>query len=360
MVGRALLACLVCSLSVGVAWAQLDDERRGPGRSRDEPTQPEPGITGQVMADTPQFLIHPIEVRLEASGAHVLSRAYTDGAGNFEFDNIQSAGTLYIAIDVDGFEPVRQRVERIVFSSAARGFPTIVVLERSDIDDEGESIDPRPVDLRQLSGEIPEKAFEEFEKAANDSRKGDHEKAAERLEEVVELAQHYHEAQNALGVAYTRLGQYREAESSLEMARAEKPSWEQPLINLGFLYLQEHDLQSQAGQAEQARLTLRKAVVSLESAIEVNEASAAAQYYFGAALYKTGRYRRAVEALNRSLELDAEFHEARLMLVNVRLAQGDSAGALEQVILYLERNPESPQREAVEKMMAELKQLVEP
>ncbi len=67
-----------------------------------------------------------------------------------------------------------------------------------------------------------------------------------------------------------------------------------------------------------------------------------------------------METIHRSLELNADFDEARLLLVNVRLAQGDAAGALEQLRIFLERNPESPRREAVEKMMAELEPLVEP
>ena len=364
MVGRALIACLVCSLSVGVALAQVDKQGQRPrGGGRGQPSRT---ISGQVVADTPQLLQHPIEVRLEGPGAVVFSRVYTDGAGNFVFDNARPTLSLYIAVEVDGFKPLREMVDTALFSPSIQNLPTILVLERSNTDDPGDRddqrdrIDPNTVDLRQLQGDIPEKAFEEFRKAADDSRNGDNEKAAERLEAAVELAPHYYEAHNALGVEYTRLGRYREAERSLEIAGGEDPTWAQPLINLGFLYLQEHALQSQDGQGEQARLTLRKAVESLESAIELNEASAPAHYYFGAALYRTGRYRRAVETINRSLELNADFDEARLLLVNVRLAQGDAAAALEQLRIYLERNPESPRREAVEKMMAELEPLVEP
>ena len=68
------------------------------------------------------------------------------------------------------------------------------------IDRAGDStIDPSAVDLGELLRDIPDDAVEAFRKAAENSRSGDYERAAENLEEAIEIAPDFYDAQNALG-----------------------------------------------------------------------------------------------------------------------------------------------------------------
>ena len=84
--------------------------------------------------------------------------------------------------------------------------------------------------------------------------------------------------------------------------------------------------------------------------------SASAQYYFGVALFKTGANQQALDRLNRALALNEQLYSVRLMLANVYIAEGDREAALDQLETYISEYPDSPQREPVERMKAELEQ----
>ena len=362
---RTLLICVAWAVSGGLASGEIGGQ--GPqqpgGRGGAPSTSAPPSLRGRLVTNAPQLEVHPIEVRLEDLSTRVLERAYTDGVGNFSFlSPLNSGSSLFFVIEVDGFKPIRQRVEmEVTRRQGQEAFPTTVFLERSDVVAvRRDRVEPSAVDLRQLLADIPEEAIEEFREAADESEKGNYVNAAEHLEKAVELAPDYYDAQNALGVEYTRLGRYRDAERALVLATELNPNVALPLINLGLLYLQVNDLQGDAGQTEVAASTLERAVELLERAAELEALSTSARYYLGAALYRSGSFERAALMLDRALELDVEMDMARLILVDVQVAQRDYRGALAQLTAYLERNPEDPRREAFETLKAELEGLLEP
>src|SRR6185503_2282319 len=111
--------------------------------------------------------------------------------------------------------------------------------------------------------------------------------------------------------------QYDDAETAFTRARDLSPKAAEPLINLGMLEYQRGEAQAEAGHKDEAEELFDKAADSLEEAIKRNPLSAPAHGYFGAALYKLGIYDEAETSLTRAIELDADQHDARLMLVNV-------------------------------------------
>ena len=202
----ASILCLVLMAPTPLA-AQL--ERDAPGdRGVDEPSPFDESaptlVRGQVIADNPSRLVHPIPVRLESFG-QPLDTVFTDGNGNFVFDNVQPGNIFYVVIEEDGFRPVRERADFGPVSAVSAGLPIVIFLESVDTTDDSIT-DAGAVDLNQLISDIPREAVEAFQKAAEESRDGNYERSAERLEEATEIAPDFYEAQNALGVEYQKLG----------------------------------------------------------------------------------------------------------------------------------------------------------
>ena len=352
-----LFFCLLLILPTPLM-AQIErDDRRDLGRDEDrspfEDSTPT-GIRGHIVSDSPGQLVHPIPVQLESYGA-IVETVFTDGAGNFTFENIQGGNVFYVLIDEPGFKPVRERTDFGVLSSISGGVPVVILMEATE--PEGDSIDdPDAVDLNQLTSDVPEEAVEAFQKAADESQDGDYERSAEYLEEAVEIAPDFYEAQNALGVEYERLGRQDEAIGRFEIAMELNPNAPEPVLSLGILYLQDTDRQLGESNTEEAQASFEKSFGYLEEAVERDATSAIAQYYFGVALFKTGQNEQALDRLNRALALNEQLYSVRLMLANVYLAERDSEAALDQLETYISEYPDSPQREPVERMKAELEQ----
>src|SRR5262245_21773243 len=67
-------------------------------------------IRGKVIIANRHDFDQRIEVRLEKSALQVIQTTYTDSSGNFDFRNL-APGAYYVAISLEGYEPVRQLVE---------------------------------------------------------------------------------------------------------------------------------------------------------------------------------------------------------------------------------------------------------
>jgi len=91
-----------------------------------------------------------------------------------------------------------------------------------------------------------------------------------------------------------------------------------------------------------------------EKALRLNPLSPRANFYVGSALYKLGEYEKAESALLHTLELDGRMQEARLALLNIYMRQKRYDLALKQISAYLQANPNSPERERLEKLKARI------
>jgi tetratricopeptide (TPR) repeat protein len=311
-------------------------------------------IRGRVVADSTARLNHPIAVSLELDGV-VFDTVFTNSIGGFIFDDLAGRNRVVIAVNEPGFKPVRMEV---VAFPGGRGTPppdSVVILEvlESGPDSPG---DPGPVDLGELLSDIPDAAFEAYRQGAEHSENGDYDSAAESLEEAVEIAPDFYDAQNALGMQYQRLGRTDDAIRQYLMAIELNPNASAPALSLGVLYFQDNALQAAEGKLEEARASLNLAFGYLEDAVDRDPLSASAQYYLGAAHYKAGAIDNALDRFNRALGLDEDFHDVRIMLFNVYMAMRDFDAALDQLTTYLEVFPDSPQREGIERTKAALEE----
>jgi tetratricopeptide (TPR) repeat protein len=328
------------------------------GQRGQQPTPPQPQQSNEIVIRGKLVFGNGgpderVEVRLERTGMQLVQIQYSDSLGNFEFRNIQPA-VYYIAVKVDGYEEVRQEVPatfgfgREASVSIFMNRPAVTTVNRTTGAD---SDNPDTVDFSQLS--IPKRARDEYERAVEDSRKGNTESAMKRLEEAIKIAPDFYQAHNNLGVLYQKANRFRDAEKEFRRAREINPKGEQPLINLGSLFLQEAEFRNAEGPGAVGQI-LDSALDALEEAVRQMPRSVVAHYYLGAANFKSDFYPEAESALNRALELDSTYGPARLTLVNVYLRQRRWPLVLEQLDTYLKQNPNAPDRAAMERMRSQV------
>jgi Flp pilus assembly protein TadD len=325
-----------------------------------QPTQPQPRpnpapipqpttqsrsifIRGRIIAGVHGFDSY-VEVRFETDGGQPVGFAYADSNGEFNFEQRDFLDTtLVVIVKVDGYKPYRERL----FTTNVTIF-----LEREDkvVDKSGSPL----IDLRQLRTKTPGKAVDEYEKALKESSKGNRSKAVEGFLRAIKLAPEFYEAQQSLAIQYLAMEKYDDAETALLRARDLNPKAADPLINLGSLYYQRGESQADGGHSEEATATFKKAAEFLEEAVRRNPQAVSAQAYLGGALYKVGNYERAETVLTRALELDGDQQNARLMLVNVYTRSSRYQEALGQVNIFLSKNPNAPQRQAIEKIKQQI------
>ncbi len=132
-------------------------------------------IRGRVLFDPKAPPSDPVEVRLEGMGRDAIASVYADGIGNFEFRDL-NAGTFHIFVRAEGFDEVRQRVE--VTRGAEQIVTAMITLNRSA----GTGVDrgdPNAVDVTEFEKSYPVEAVHAHDKALEERRKGDLEKAVE-------------------------------------------------------------------------------------------------------------------------------------------------------------------------------------
>ncbi len=299
-----------------------------------------------------------IEVRFETDGGQPVGFAFTDSNGEFTFQRLGFSGdqTLFVIVNLEGFKPYRERIGGVFGMSSFAGLINIFLDREAKAG--REAAGATVVDLKQLRAKIPGKAVDEYEKAVGEASKGNASKAAERLERAIRLAPDFYEAQATLGVQYLRLQKYQDAEAALIRARDLSPKAAEPLLNLGTLYYQQGENQSDAGHPQEAAGTFQKAAGVLEESVRRNPLSAAANSYLGAALYKTAAYDRAETVLNRALELEDGLQNARLVLINVYSKQQRYKEALDQINAFILKNPKSPQRPALEGIKQQIEKVL--
>jgi tetratricopeptide (TPR) repeat protein len=309
------------------------------------------GIRGKIIVGTGREGDMRIEVRLEKTLLQTINTTYTDGAGNFEFRNLQ-AGMYNVVVELEGYEPVRQSVE--LYNQMGVAPVTIFLNKPAEVARKAgglDGADPDVIDVSQMRERFPKKAIQDYEKALEEKKKGQTDKAIKLLEEAIHIAPTFYHAHNNLGILYHMLKRYADAEKEYRRARELNVKNVQPLINLGSLYIEESDSRKSEGEDVVGKL-LDQALDILEQAVKLDSHSAMAYYYLGSANYKSSFLEEAEAALKKALELDSRLTMSRLMLVNVYMKQNRWRSVLEHLDVYLQENPKANDRAAIEEMRA--------
>src|SRR3989454_9115785 len=205
-------------------------------------------------------------------------------------------------------------------------YPEMTSAKRRTMKETKDTSATQVIDVRQLS--IPKKARNEYEKASRDFQSGKMQSGIEHLQNVLKIAPNFYAAHFQLGLHYAPFDQ-AQAEKALIRAAELNPRVADPLVVLGFLYLQTS--------------RLNEAIEVLDRAVELDPASARPLYYLGSGLYEAGQMTRAENVLKKSLSLDPTIHPVRLILVNIYLKGNKPAEALQELEAYLKEEPQLPQ-----------------
>jgi pentatricopeptide repeat protein len=294
------------------------------------------------------------------SGSRI--RTYPDRDGFFTIRGIPSATHYDVALDVPGFDPVRERLESASFSGGIANVvlllrPTSIVEKESPRQPEGTN--PNVIDLGQIETPIPAAAYRLYELAIRDAAEGDFVQAAERLEEAVELAPRFHEAQNNLGVQYLRLGRHEAAIHAFERAIESNPNETEPRINLASVHLERAEVARTERRDAEVASAVGAAIALLREAVALDPHSAEIRLSLGAALYDAGAYDEASAELNHALDLAPEIDSVWLTLVNVYTQGRRYDEALRVIDQFLRRRPETPRRMALEEIRSQIEAIVE-
>jgi tetratricopeptide (TPR) repeat protein len=333
-------------------------------------------LRGQILAATAKAA-EQAEVTLENSQDRVVAKTLADGAGNFEFRNLES-GRYTVVVRVEGYTEAREPAEvginagealalaqlatitddqqqtpAPIAEGAAGSSNVFVVLHKKDAT--LAENDPEFAAIAELSRKYPKKVLQEYEKAVEFSRKGDAPHAAERYEAVVKLAPDFYYVHNNLGILYQRMDRYRDAEHEYNLARKLNGQSDQPLLNLGKLFLQEADANADKGPILVGRI-LDQALDILEEATKRQPPSAIAHFLLGTAYYRSDFAEEAEVNLKRALEIDDGMAAARLTLANVYMRQEKWENALKLLDVYLERHPNAPDRADIETVRSKIQQ----
>jgi tetratricopeptide (TPR) repeat protein len=313
---------------------------------------------GKIMTGNSRDGDVRIEVRLERTSMQIVQIAYTDSVGNFDFRSL-SPGTYWVTVNLEGFEPVRESVE--LYPSMASRTLTLF-LNRAPVERPRltglDAADPNVVDISQMKENFPKKATQNFEKALEEKKKGQNEKAIQLLEEAVQLAPTFYHAHNNLGILYQSAKRLDDAEKAFRRARELNPKNAEPLANLGSVFIEQADLRKTEGEEVVGRL-LDDALDALEQAVKIDPRSAVAYYYLGAANYKSSFFEEAEAALAKAIDIDPNLNWVRLMLANVYLKQSKWQEVVDTLDTYLQNNPKANDRAAIEEMRAKIVKALE-
>ena len=308
-------------------------------------------ITGKVVTPVTAFT-DLFEVRLEHESQRQVGLALVGIQDHFVFGDL-IPGTYFLVVEVPGFKNVNQRID----VGSNRDTSVTVYLEVAIPKAEDHPLDLSGEELGVIDAAYlhprPQHLTDAVAIANDELRNGDTAESINRLESVVREAPDFYEARKALGAAYQKAQQYRDAEVEYNAAKDLRPTSAAPLISLGSLYIEEAQASDALGSVAVRRI-LNQALGSLLSAVDLNPKAAFAYYLLGVTYYECSLYEDAEDNLRRAMEVEPRISFARLALANVYVKIQDWPSALSELDSYLAENPNGDDRRRIETLYAQI------
>jgi tetratricopeptide (TPR) repeat protein len=178
--------------------------------------------------------------------------------------------------------------------------------------------------------QVPKKALQAFQKAAEESAKGNSAPAIGYLKKAIAEEPNYFEAYNNLGVQYQKLKRWEEAIEAFSKAIATRDHSAKPHINLGIIYLNLNQPDS--------------AIQQYRRALELDMNSVPAHLGLGQALLQKKDYSAVEEHLETATRLDPRgTRQAFVLLIQIEILNKRYAQARYFLNVALDFFPDDPE-----------------
>jgi tetratricopeptide (TPR) repeat protein len=273
-----------------------------------------------------------------------------DSSGGFSFSNLAPGSYTVIVNAGDDYEISREGVyidTDLNLSRQGARVPATTrrytVMVHLSLKSKGSS---KPAVLDAALAAVPEKARKLYEKGVEQARADDATRAADSLKEAVTLYPNFPLALNELGVQYLKLRQVDKAVEVLKQSVKLNGESFGSRLNLGIALLEA----KQFAEAEE----------QLREALKHNAGSATAHMYLGIALLRLNKFDEAQKELVVATEANAtQLGMANYYLGGLYWRKHDYQRAVEQLEKYLQLTPNAPDAERVRSTIKDLRSRIE-
>src|SRR5258707_8412233 len=327
-VGRLVLGFALLTL-VGVApQAEAQFSVDGGGRST---------IEGSVLIEGVPKPAARIRVDVKALTGGSIATTFTDSTGRFQAP-AQGTGSVIVAVQEDGYEPVEQQVNVGYEGSTGSVLIRLRKLKASLVD--RGSYTASVNDLK-----VPGKARHEFDKGIARLQKNDAEGSLNHFKEATNAFPNYYEAYYQIGVANLELRRGNDAEQALQRSiDLSGGGFAEPQFALGALLCERQSFQD-------AERVLRRA-------IEVDGNSWKGHLFLGQALFGQNRLAEAEKSAHEVLLRRSDVASAYILLANVHIRRHEYALGIKDLDTYLTMRPDGASSEQAREVRAAAQKIV--
>jgi tetratricopeptide (TPR) repeat protein len=273
-----------------------------------------------------------------------------DSSGSFSFSNLAPGSYTVVVNAGDDYDVSQETVYiegdvnlsrmGVRVPNTTRRYTVMVHLQLKN----SASVKAAVVDANLAA--VPEKARKLYEKGMEQARADDALRAVESLKEAITLYPNFPIAFNELGVQYLKLRQVNKDLDALNQAVKLNADAFASRLNLGIALLEEKEF----SEAEE----------QLREAMKRNSNSATAHMYLGIALLRQNKFEDAEKELVVATEAKvSQLSMANYYLGGIYWRKHDYPRAVEQLEKYLQLTPNAPDAERVRSTIKDLRARIE-
>jgi tetratricopeptide (TPR) repeat protein len=274
---------------------------------------------------------NPIRVSLQRSNGSELGSATLKYDGSFSFEGLEAGDYLFV-IEREDSPTVARPLHLRPFPSPK----TVFLQVRLRLDGSAtirelvkEYTRKGTPEREEAASTVSKAAFNEFQKAGEESQNGNTLKAIEHLEKAVKVDPKFYEAFNNLGVQYQKMKQWDKAIGAYQQAISIRNDSAKPHINLGNLYL----------VLQQTEL----AIESFKQALAFDPNSVVAHLALGQIYFREQKFDLAAEHLETATRLAPhKSHDGFLQLAQLCILQQEYPRARNVLAAMQDYFPEDP------------------
>ncbi len=328
-----ILACPVIALSQGSGRSSV-----GTGGNH--------VVQGYIFFPSGRRAEGQIQVKLQSYVAGEIT-VTADNSGSFTFSSL-APGNYTVVVDAgEHYEIVRENVfidtdlnmsrSGIPTSNGSRRYTVMIHLQPKV--QQGQT---KAAVVDATLAAVPENARKLYEKGLELSRAGATAKAIDSIKEALSLYPNFPLALNELGVQYLKSGRPEKATEALNNAVKLEPDAFTPRLNLGIALLEAKQFQ--------------EAQTQLHEAVRRNDSAPTPHMYLGLTLAHLNNLTEAEKELLRAIEVGGNnMGLAHYYLGGLYWKRRDYPRAIEQLEKYLELTPNAPDSERVRTTIKELR-----